>query len=198
MAQHVAQIVEGAEQGPASTQGGVEEIGAHGEVIEHSTGLPQLDLGTFPNQIFWLLVALVAIYFILDRIALPRIAGVIGERQGTITNDIAAAEDLKAKAKTAEETYEKALADARAESQAIAQEARDEMQAEVDRAMADADARIGEKTAESERRIDEIRASAASAVDEVAREVAREIVALISGSADPAAVDAAVSERTKT
>ena len=186
MAQHVAQIVE---------EGA--EVGAHGEVIEHSTGLPQLDLSTFPNQIFWLLVALVAIYFILDRIALPRIAGVIGERQGTITNDIAAAEDLKAKAKKAEQSYEKALADARAEAQTIAQQARDEMQAQVDRAMADADARIGEKTAESERRIEEIRASAAAAVDEVAREVGREIVAAMSQSADPAAVDAAVSERTK-
>ena len=47
------------------------------------------------NQIFWLVVALVVIYFVLSRIALPRIAAVLAERQGTITNDIAAAEDLK-------------------------------------------------------------------------------------------------------
>ena len=37
------------------------------------------------------------IYFVLSRIALPRIANVLAERQGTITNDIAAAEELKVK-----------------------------------------------------------------------------------------------------
>ena len=58
------------------------------------------------------------IYFVLSRIALPRIAAVLAERQGTITNDIAAAEELKAKAVEAEEAYNKALADAKAEAAA--------------------------------------------------------------------------------
>jgi F-type H+-transporting ATPase subunit b len=30
-------------------------------------GMPQLDFSTFPNQIFWLVVTLVAIYFILSK-----------------------------------------------------------------------------------------------------------------------------------
>ncbi|MFN4098278.1 MAG: hypothetical protein ACK4GT_00740, partial [Pararhodobacter sp.] len=38
-----------------------------------SGGMPQLDLSTFPNQIFWLAVTLVALYLILSRVALPRI-----------------------------------------------------------------------------------------------------------------------------
>ena len=63
---------------------------------EAATGLPQLDFSTFPNQIFWLVVTLVVIYLILTKVGLPRIAGVLAERQGTITNDIAMAEDLKA------------------------------------------------------------------------------------------------------
>ena len=61
---------------------------------EAATGLPQLDFSTFPNQIFWLIVTLVAIYLILNRVALPRIGSVLAERAGTITNDIAAAEEL--------------------------------------------------------------------------------------------------------
>ncbi|MDB4198503.1 F0F1 ATP synthase subunit B', partial [Ascidiaceihabitans sp.] len=61
-------------------------------------GMPQLDFSTWGNQIFWLVITLVVIYLILSRVALPRIASVLAERQGTITNDIAAAEDLKAKA----------------------------------------------------------------------------------------------------
>jgi len=51
-------------------------------------GLPQLDFSTFGNQIFWLLVTLIAIYLILSKLALPRIAAVLAERQGTISHDV--------------------------------------------------------------------------------------------------------------
>jgi len=57
-------------------------------------GMPQLDFSTFPNQIFWLIVALGAIYYILDKIALPHIASVMSDRNGKITNEIAAAEEM--------------------------------------------------------------------------------------------------------
>ena len=46
-----------------------------------SVGMPQLDFTTFPNQIFWLVVTLIVIYFILTRIALPRIGAVLAERR---------------------------------------------------------------------------------------------------------------------
>ena len=65
---------------------------------EIEAGMPQLHFDTYPNQIFWLVVTLVVIYFVLSRIALPRIGGVLAERAGTITNDIAAAEELKSRA----------------------------------------------------------------------------------------------------
>ena len=40
-------------------------------------GMPQLDFSSWPNQIFWLVITLVAIYLILSRVALPRIASVL-------------------------------------------------------------------------------------------------------------------------
>lgn len=161
-------------------------------------GMPQLDFSTFGNQIFWLLLALAAIYFILSRIALPRIGAVLAERQGTITNDIAAAEELKQKAKEAEAAYDKALADARAEAQTIAAEARAEIMADLSDAMAKADAEISAKATESEARISEIRAGALAAVEEVAKDTASEIIAAVApAAADDAGVAAAVSERMK-
>lgn len=162
-----------------------------------SPGMPQLDPTTFGNQIFWLLVALVAIYFVLSRIALPRIAAILAERQGTITNAIASAEDLKAKAAEAEEAYHKALADARAEAQNIAAEARAEIQADLDDAIAKADAEIAAKTAESEAAIAEIRAGALDSVKEVAKDTAEAIVAAMGGKADSNAVSDAVNAQMK-
>ena len=160
-------------------------------------GMPQLDITTFGNQIFWLLVALVAIYFVLSRVALPRIAAILAERQGTITNDIAAAEDLKAKAQEAEAAYEKALADARAEAQDIANETKAAIQADLDKAIAKADAEIAARAAESEKAIAEIREGAMAAVKDVAQDSAKEIVSLMGGSIDEAAVKAAVAAQLK-
>lgn len=164
---------------------------------ESASGLPQLDFSTFPNQIFWLVIALIAIYLILSRVSLPRIASVLAERQGAITNDIAAAEELKQEAAEAEAAYEKALADARAEAGRIAAEAKAEMQAEVDAAMKKADAEIAARTAESEARIAEIRDGAAAAVKEVAKDTAEAVVAALGIDVDRGALDAAVDERTK-
>lgn len=164
---------------------------------EAAVGLPQLDFSTFPNQIFWLIVTLVVIYLILSRVALPRIASVLAERHGTITNDIAAAEELKLKADEAEKAYEKALADARAEAQKIAAEARAEIQADLDVAMSKADAEISARASESEARITEIRDGAMDAVKEVAKDTAKEIVAALGGKADARTVTSAVSARMK-
>lgn len=166
-------------------------------VEQAAPAMPQLDPSTYANQIFWLVVALVAIYLILTRTALPRIAAVLAERRGTITNDIAAAEELKLKAQEAERAYEKALADARAEAGQIVAKARAEMQADLDAALKRADAEISAKTAESEKRIAEIRASAEDSVAEVARDTAEAVVAALGGKADAKALAQAVSNRMK-
>lgn len=161
-----------------------------------SIGMPQLCADWFPNQIFWLIVTLIVIYYVLSRIALPRIGSVLAERAGTITNDIAAAEDLKVKAQAAEATYDKALADARAEANRIVAEAKADIQAELDTELAAADATIAERMVESERAIADIRDSAKASVSEVARDVAAEIVRVMGGTPDQPAIDAAVAAHT--
>ena len=160
-------------------------------------GMPQLDFTTWDNQIFWLVIALGVTYFILSRVALPRIGGILAERQGTISNDIAAAEDLKAKAIDAEAAYEKALVDARAEAGRIVADAKADIQADLDVAIAEADKEISAKAAESEKAIAEIRAGAMESVKDVAKDTAKEIVAAMGGKADAKTITAAVTARLK-
>ncbi|MCA3445565.1 MAG: F0F1 ATP synthase subunit B' [Rhodobacter sp.] len=167
--------------------------GQGGEAV----GMPQLDFSTWPNQIFWLLVTLVAIYLLLTRIALPRIGAVLADRKGAITNDLAAAEELKQKALKAEKAYNEALAQARADAAKIVAEARAVIQKDLDAALAKADAQIVAKSAESEGRITEIREGALAAVTEVAKDTAREIVVALGGKADARSVAAAVTARLK-
>ena len=172
---------------------------AHGAAghAASAPGMPQLDFTTFGNQIFWLLVILAVIYWVLSRIALPRIGGVISDRQGAITGDLMAAEEFKLKAKEAEAAYDKALADARTEAQKIVDANKAEIQKELNAAIAHADAEIAARAAESEKRIGEIRASAIEDARNVAREVTAALVENFGGKVDQALVDAAVDQRLK-
>ena len=165
--------------------------------VEAGPGMPQLDFSTFSNQIFWLVVTLVVIYFILSRFALPRIGGALAERAGTITNDLAEAEDLKQRALEAEQAYEKALAEARAEAQQINIAMRAEIQAQLDIELAKADAEISARTAEAATALAEIRDSSVNSVKDVAKATAKEIVAVMGGKADVKTVAAAVTSRMK-
>ena len=165
---------------------------------ESAGGMPQLDLATFPNQIFWLVVALIVIYFLMSRIALPRIANVLADRQGAIQRDLDAAEDMKQKAIEAEQAYDKALADARAQAADIMAETKAEIQAELDKATAKADAEIAAKAAESEKAITAIRKSAVKSVEEVAVKATKDIVDAVSpNAADAKSIKAAVTARMK-
>jgi F-type H+-transporting ATPase subunit b len=167
--------------------------------LEHAeTGMPQLDPTIFPNLIFWLVLALVALYLILTRVALPRIGTVMAERSDAISNDIEEAALLKRRADEAEAAYNAALAQARDEAHRIAAETKGQIDKELSTLLAKADAEIAVKTAESETRIVEIRDSAARSVEEVARETAAAIVqAFLPEAADPAALDAALANRLK-
>jgi F-type H+-transporting ATPase subunit b len=169
---------------------------AHGAAAS-APGMPQLDFATFGNQIFWLLVVLAVIYWVLSRIALPRIGGVISDRQGAITGDLMAAEEFKLKAKEAEAAYDKALADARTEAQKIVAANKAEIQKELNAAIAHADAEIAARATESEKRIGEIRASAVEDARSVARDVTAALVENFGGSADQKLVNEAVDQRLK-
>lgn len=171
---------------------------AHGAAdAAASAGMPQLDFTTFGNQIFWLLVALVLIYLILSRVAIPRISRILGDRQGLMTADLAAAEDFKRKARDAEAAYEKALTDARSEAGKIVAANKAEIDTELKAAITKADAEISARASESERRIGEIRQSAATDSRTVAEDVAAELVRAFGANADQAAVSAAVDARIK-
>ena len=170
-----------------------ETAGNGGEAV----GMPQLDFTTYSNQIFWLVLTLVVIYFVLSRIALPRIGAVLAERSDTITNDIAAAEELKLKAVEAEAAYNQALADARVEANRIVAEARADIQSDLDVAISKADAEIAAKSAEAEKAIGEIRAGAMDSIKIVAKDTAKEIINALGGKSDAKTIAAAVTARLK-
>ena len=50
--------------------------------------MPQLEITTFPSQIFWLVVSFLMLYLIMSRIIIPRISFVIKKRETEIKNNV--------------------------------------------------------------------------------------------------------------
>jgi F-type H+-transporting ATPase subunit b len=94
---------------------------------------------------------------------------VLADRKGTITNDLAAAEELKQKAVAAKKPPITTRWPMRGPKRQDRRQAKAEIQKDLDAATAKADAEIAAKAAESEKTIAGIRDGAAAAVAEVAR-----------------------------
>ena len=75
----------------AESHGGAKSpaAGAHTEAEGgHGGGFPPFESSTYASQLVSLLIAFVALYLIVSRIALPRVGGVIDERQKAIATQV--------------------------------------------------------------------------------------------------------------
>ncbi len=161
-------------------------------------GLPQMDVSTFPSQIFWLAITFGLLYWIMTWLVLPRLGAAIEERRDRIADDLDRAAESRRLAEEAGAAHKRSLADARAKAQAIAAETRDEVNAEIGVQQKQAEAAIGDKTAAAEQRIAGMKASAAAKVREAAGDTTRAIVeALIQETPTDAAVDAALEKAAR-
>ena len=162
--------------------------------------LPQLDIHTYPSQIFWLIVAFIVLYFLVAKIAVPRISEVLGEREERIADDLDKAETLRKEAERVRAEYEKALADARDKAHAATREAQDAATKSGAAAEAEAQAKVGAMLKDAESRIAAARTEAIGNVRSVARDVAGDAVSKLIGVQVSAAevdrvIDAAMESR---
>lgn len=163
-----------------TTQG--QQVGTAASADAHHGGaFPPFDPHTFAPQLVWLAITFAALYYVMSRVALPRIGSVLAERRERIQRDLAEAERLKAETDAALASYEKALADARGKAQGLAKDTRDRMNADMDRERQRIDAANAKKLAETEARIAETKSKALANVDALAAETASDIVERLIG-----------------
>jgi F-type H+-transporting ATPase subunit b len=173
---------------------------AHTEVPgEHKGAFPPFNPETFASQLFWLVVTFVLLYAIMAKVALPRVGGIIAQRQKRIADDFAEAEQSKTQSDAAIADYEKALADARARAQAMANETREQQAAQAAATRKRLEDELNIKLAEAEKTIAATKQDAMTNVRGIAADAAKAIVERLIGRA-PAdnAVEAAVTDALKT
>jgi F-type H+-transporting ATPase subunit b len=164
----------------------------------HGGAFPPFESDTFASQLVSLLIAFVALYLIVSRIALPRVGGLLEARQNAIEGDLAAAQKLKDDSDSALKAYESELAAARSRAQAIGTETREKLSAASEAERQTLEQQLSVKLAEAEKTIASTREAAMSNVRGIAADAAAAIVQRLTGvMPDGSAVNSAVDASLK-
>ena len=179
---------------------GEAQEGAEAPGGEHGASFPPFDPATFGSQLLWLAIAFGLLYYLMSRVALPRIGSILEERDNRVAGDLAEAGRLKAESEAALAAYEQALAEARQNAHSIAGKARDAVKAEIDAERRRTETDLQGRLTAAEASIAEVKARAIGEVDSIARDAAGTLVEVLIGMpADKAeiarAVEAAMAER---
>ena len=168
----------------AESHGNAKGTTAHTEAEGgHKAPFPPFQKDTFASQLVSLLVAFVALYLIVSRIALPRVGSLLDERQNKIDSDLAAAQQLRDESDGALKAYESELAAARSRAQAIGAETREKLNAASEAERKKLEEQLSVKLAEAEKTIAATREAAMSNVRSIASDAAIAIVQRLTGLA---------------
>jgi F-type H+-transporting ATPase subunit b len=183
----------------AESHGDAKGATAHTEAEGgHKAPFPPFQKDTFASQLVSLLIAFVALYLIVSRIALPRVGSLLDERQKKIEGDLAGAQTLRDKSDAALKAYESELAAARSRAQAIGTETREKLNAASEAERKTLEERLSVKLAEAEKAIAATREAAMTNVRSIASDAAIAIVQRLSGLApDRRTVNKAVDASLK-
>jgi F-type H+-transporting ATPase subunit b len=164
----------------------------------HKAPFPPFQTETFASQLVSLAIAFAALYLIVSRIALPRVGGLLDERQKAIEGDVAEAQQMKEASDAALKAYETELASARARAQGIGAETREKLNAASEVERKRLDDRLSQKLAEAEKTIASTREAAMRNVRGIAADAAAAIVQRLTGVLpDGASVESAVDASLK-
>jgi F-type H+-transporting ATPase subunit b len=152
---------------------------AHGG--EHAASFPPFDIALFSSQVIWFALTFGALYLIMSRVALPRVAAVLEKRAATAKADLDAAAVASEEAEAARESAEKGAAAARTKARDMIEAMRAETLAEFAKEQAKVEAALAEKGVIAEKRIAETRAKAMADVGPIAAELSRDIAARVTG-----------------
>jgi F-type H+-transporting ATPase subunit b len=179
-------------QQPQHSLTGAEAPGAHGG------SFPPFQSDTFVSQLLWFAITFGLLYYLMAKVALPRIASTLHERSARLAADMNEAQRLRAESEAAGEAYEQSLSAARNKAKAIAQESRGALTAEAEAKRKQLEAELAERMEAAEATIRSRTQEAMGNVRGIAADAATAIVERLIGQApDRASVEAAL-DRTLT
>jgi F-type H+-transporting ATPase subunit b len=173
-------------------------VAAPGGHPAEGSAFPPFDQANFSSLLIWLVLTFGALYLLMSKIALPRIHDILHDRMATINADLKEANRMRHAADEAGVAQDKALSDAKARAQSLAQETHAALAAEADSKRHALEADLNAKLVAAEAQIADMKSRALANVGSIAEEATSAIVQRLTGKpADAAAVTAAVAAATK-
>ncbi len=147
---------------------------------------PPFDPATFAPTLFWLFVTFVTLYWLMSRVALPRVSNIIEDRNAIITRDVDQASALQKKAEDAGVAYEAALTKAKANALSIGTDAKNEAAKQAADRRRQVEADMAAKIATAEASIVATKSAAMSNVSAIAADAVTAIIQHLTGTAPDA------------
>ena len=144
-------------------------------------GLPQLDIATWPSQLFWLVVLFGAGYVVMAKMVTPRIGAVLEERRQTLDGDLEKARNASADADKTRAEYESDLEKARSDAAEFAKQAAMEATKKAEAADAKVARKLADKVASAEAALAKAKTEALANLNDIAAEAAMDAVAALAG-----------------
>jgi F-type H+-transporting ATPase subunit b len=164
--------------------------------IDHGAhAFPPFDSSHFASTLIWLAISFGLLYYLMSKIALPRVEGILKSRADKIASDLQSAHAAREKSERAAADHDKTIADAKAKAQALAQQTQAKITADTDAKHHALEAELNAKLASAEKQIVETKTTAMASVESIAKDAASAIVERLTGRpADAKAVAAAVAK----
>ena len=134
--------------------------------------MPQLDVSGFPSQIFWLVITFVFLWWLMAKVALPKVGLVLEERQKKINDSLDMAENLRIEARSELDAYEIAISVAHDEARKVINDANQEGTQASANQLAEMRISLTNQIAEVETEIESVKEKALEDIGLSAREVA--------------------------
>src|ERR1041385_4781179 len=167
-------------------------LGAQAEITGGQKSFPPFQIDTFAAQLVWLGLALVLLYVLMAKVALPRVGSILAARKRQIDDDLLAAQEFKERADVVHSACDIELVDARSRAQKIFTAAREQQAGETAEMYRQLELQIKQRINEAEEAIAAARKASLANVTKIAGDVAPECFQHLAGRV-PAKSDVAVA-----
>jgi F-type H+-transporting ATPase subunit b len=143
---------------------------------EGGSTMPQLDPTWYASQLFWLVVCGAVLYFVMAKIALPRVSRVLAVRDDQVRNDLEKAARLKQEAEDIKVIYTRALRDADERAKSLTDRTIAGLREKQTAALAAGMTKVNERLAKTEQTITIQKNAVLNEVDAISQKLSATIV----------------------
>ena len=143
---------------------------------EAKSGLPQLDLNTYPSLMFWSIISLILGFVLMKYLVTPNIKSILNSRETSIQNDLVKAKTSNQESEKIRQSIIKSQEDIKSKSQKIISDAIFESKQSIENKEKEISAKLELKVSEAEKKIIDTQNTVIKDVINVAEEITADVV----------------------